>query len=68
MSDTSPLFTKTSNVLRDITIVELQKNKVTSVNQFSALVKDILESGENTLLFAVYNSSNQRSYLTVKIN
>ncbi len=49
-------------------IVELQKNKVTSVNQFSALVKDILESGENTLLFAVYNSSNQRSYLTVKIN
>ena len=26
MSDTSPLFTKTSNVLRDITIVELQKN------------------------------------------
>ena len=26
MSDTSPLFTKTSNVLKDITIVELQKN------------------------------------------
>ena len=26
MSDTSLLFTKTSNVLRDITIVELQKN------------------------------------------
>ena len=26
MSYTSPLFTKTSNVLRDITIVELQKN------------------------------------------
>lgn len=26
MSDTSPLFTKTSNVLRDITIIELQKN------------------------------------------
>ncbi len=26
MSDTASLFTKTSNVLRDITIVELQKN------------------------------------------
>jgi hypothetical protein len=26
MSDTSPLFTKTSNVLKDITILELQKN------------------------------------------
>ena len=26
MSDTSPLFTKTSNVLKDITIVKLQKN------------------------------------------
>ena len=29
MSDTSPLFTKTSNVLRDITIIELQKNNET---------------------------------------
>lgn len=26
MSDTSTLFTKTSNVLRDVTIIELQKN------------------------------------------
>ena len=42
MSDTSPLFTKTSNVLRDITIIELQKN-----NDF--LRKYIADKGDNPL-------------------
>ena len=51
----------------DDVIVELQKRKVTSVNQFSALVKDIIDSGENTLLFAIYDANNQRSYITVKL-
>ena len=48
-------------------IVELQKKKITNSAQFSKLVKNIIASGEKTLLFAVYNSSNQRSYLTVKL-
>ena len=34
----------------------------------SKIVKDTIAEGQNTLLFAIYNSSNQRSYLTVKLN
>jgi len=49
-------------------IVELQKKKVINSNQFSKLVNDILNKGQKTLLFAIYNSNNQRSYLTVKLN
>jgi len=49
-------------------IVELQKKKITNSNQFSKLVNDILNKGQKTLLFAIYNSKNQRSYLTVKLN
>jgi len=48
-------------------IVEVQKKKITNSNQFSKLVKDIVDKGQETLLFAIYNSNNQRSYLTVKI-
>ena len=48
-------------------IVELQKKKVRNSNQFSDLVKEIINQGEKTLYLAIYNSSNQRSYITVKI-
>ena len=49
-------------------IVELQKKKITNSNQFSKLVNDILNKGQKTLLFAIYNANGQRSYLTVKLN
>jgi len=61
--DGSPLVFVSEN---DI-IVELQKKKIRNSNQFLKLVNDIINSGENTLMFAIYNSSNQRSYLTVKL-
>jgi len=48
-------------------IVELQKKKITSAKQFSNLIKEIVNKGENTLYLAIYNSSNQRSYITVKL-
>jgi serine protease Do len=48
-------------------IVEIQKKKVTNSNQFSNLVKRIIDKGEKTLYLAIYNSSNQRSYITVKL-
>jgi len=48
-------------------IVELQKKKVINSNQFSSLVKEIINKGEKTLYLAIYNSNNQRSYITVKI-
>ena len=64
ISENSPLkFISVNDV-----IVELQKKKITNSNQFSKLVNDILNKGQKTLLFAIYNSNGQRSYLTVKLN
>ena len=48
-------------------IVELQKKKITSSSQFSDLVNKIIDKGEQTLYLAIYNSNNQRSYITVKL-
>ena len=48
-------------------IVEIQKKKVTNSNQFASLVKKIIDKDEKTLYLAIYNSSNQRSYITVKL-
>ena len=48
-------------------IVELQKKKITSSKQFSKLINEIVEKGSETLYLAIYNSSNQRSYITVKL-
>ena len=48
-------------------IVELQKKKVTSSNQFLNLLENIIDKNAETLYLAIYNSNNQRSYITVKI-
>jgi len=48
-------------------IVELQKKKVLSSNQFSNLVKETISNDEKTLYLAIYNSINQRTYITVKM-
>ena len=48
-------------------IVELQKKKIRNSKQFSSLVKEIINKGAETLYLAIYNSSNQRSYITVKL-
>ena len=64
ISGNSPLkFVSVNDV-----IVELQKKKITNSNQFSKLVDEIINKGQKTLLFAIYNSKNQRTYLTVKFN
>ena len=54
-------------VLPNDIIVELQKKKITNSKQFLGLVKDIINKGAETLYLAVYNSNNQRSYITVKL-
>ena len=59
----SPLIFVSTN---DI-IVELQKKKVINSKQFSNLIEEIINRGEKTLYLAIYNSSNQRSYITVKL-
>ena len=48
-------------------IVEVQKKKINNANKFSKQVADIIKKGQTTLLFATYNSRNQRGYLTVKL-
>jgi len=51
----------------DDVIVEMQKKKITSEKQLQSLVKEIINKGAKTLYLAIYNSSNQRSYITVKL-
>tara|TARA_B100001996_G_scaffold367997_1_gene340138 strand:+ start:513 stop:1934 length:1422 start_codon:yes stop_codon:yes gene_type:complete len=48
-------------------IVELQKKKVINTKQFAKLIKEIVNSDKKTLYLAIYNSENQRSYITVKL-
>ena len=48
-------------------IVELQKKKVLNSKQFSSLLEEIINKKEKTLYLAIYNSNNQRSYITVKL-
>ena len=48
-------------------IVELQKKKINNSNQFSKLAKEIINKGASTLYLAIYNSTNQRTYITVKL-
>ena len=63
ISEESPLkFVSVNDV-----IVELQKKKVINSNLFSNLLKEIINKGAKTLYLAIYNSSNQRSYITVKL-
>ena len=48
-------------------IVEIQKKKVINSKQFSNILKDIINKDAKTLYLAIYNSNNQRSYITVKL-
>ncbi len=60
LQDSPLMFVSVNDV-----IVELQKKKVISAKQFSNLIKDIVNKGAETLYLAIYNSNNQRSYITV---
>ena len=62
LEETPLVFISTNDV-----IVELQKKKITSSTQFSNLLKEVINKGAETLYLAIYNSSNQRSYITVKL-
>ena len=48
-------------------IVELQKKKIINSNQFLKLIEETIKKGKKTLYLAIYNSENQRSYITVKL-
>ncbi len=48
-------------------IVELQKNKIKNSKQFNNLFNEIDRKGTKTLYLAIFNSKNQRSYITIKL-
>ena len=58
----SPLMFVSTN---DI-IVEVQKKVIKNSNQFSKIISEIIKK-QKTLYLAIYNSENQRSYITVKL-
>ena len=62
LKDSPLMFVSVNDV-----IVELQKKKVLNSNQFSNLVQEIINKGATTLYLAIYDSNNQRSYITVKL-
>ena len=51
----------------DNIIVEVQKTKIRSIKQLEDLIKENVNKGEKTLLFAIYNNQNQRRYLGIKL-
>ena len=60
----SPLnFLKVNNI-----IVEAQKKKIRSLNEFKSIINSVLKSKEKTILLAFYNNQNQRRYIGVKLD
>ena len=49
-------------------IVEAQKKKIKSIEEFKRIVKVVMNSNEKTILIAIYNNQNQRRYIGVKLD
>ena len=49
-------------------IVEAQKKKIRSINDLRQITQKVLNSNQKTILFAIYNTQNQRRYIGVKLN
>ncbi len=49
-------------------IVEAQKKKIKSIEEFKRIVKVTMNSNEKTILIAIYNNQNQRRYIGVKLD
>ncbi len=65
VGNTSPLM---NSIDTNSIIVEAQKVKVRNVRDLEKVVKDVLESNQKTILFAIYNNKNQRRYIGVKLD
>ena len=62
-SDSPINYLKVNNI-----IVEAQKKKIRSINEFKRIVKATMNSNEKTILIAIYNNQNQRRYIGVKLD
>ena len=65
IGNTSPLR---NSISVDSILVEAQKIKIKSINDLEKIVKNVLESNQKTILFAIYNTQNQRRYVGVKLD
>jgi serine protease Do len=65
IGNTSPLL---KSIEVNSVIVEAQKIKIRSASDLEKIVKDVLKSNQKTILFAIYNTQNQRRYIGVKLN
>ena len=61
LPDSPLMFVSTNDI-----IVEVQKKVIKNSNQFSKIISEIIKK-QKTLYLAIYNSENQRSYITVKL-
>ena len=48
-------------------IIEVQKKKVDTVKKLNQIVKEVLDSNQNTILLVIYNNQNQKRYIGVKL-
>ena len=65
VGNTSPLL---NSISPDSIIVEAQKTRIRSASDLEKIVKDVLKSNQKTILFAIYNTQNQRRYIGVKLD
>ena len=49
-------------------IVEAQKERIKSIDDLKQITKQVLNSNQKTLLFAIYNNQNQRRYIGIKLD
>ncbi len=49
-------------------IVEANKKKINTIGDLDNIVKMKIRNSEKTLLIAIYNNQNQRTYIGVKLN
>jgi serine protease Do len=63
ISNESPLLFVSVN---DV-IVEVQKRKIKNIKQFNNVINELIKKNTKTLYLAIYNSNNQRSYITVNL-
>ena len=49
-------------------IVEAQKKRIKSIEEFKRIIKVTKNSSEKTILIAIYNNQNQRRYIGVKLD
>ncbi len=49
-------------------IVEAQKKKIKTTEDLKEIITEVLNSNQKTVLFAIYNSQNQRRYIGVKLD